>query len=330
MSARLPPTFRAWLEAELATSELTIEPLAPEASTRRFYRVKHDSDESHIAIHSPPESEQNEQFVTLSQVFRNGQVPVPQVHAFEASLGYLLVDDFGSTELLEAYQDPVRREQSVQFALNTLVDIQKVVDSRIPDYTSQRLHDELDIFCDWCSEKLLNLDAKPLKAIKSNLVTEIDEQPKVTVHRDYHCRNLLFQPHGIGIVDFQDALVGPCMYDLASLLFDCYFEHSRVDIERWVDGYLVSVKEASLPTIGSRHAVFRALELTALQRQLKAVGIFCRLWFLQKKKSHLPFVIPVLSRASHLAGRNGYLVLAHWLEEQVKPNLVREIAELLA
>ena len=319
-----------WLRSILGSDKFSVQPLVPEASTRRFYRVMVTSNGSYMAMHSPPATENNEQFVALSGIFRQHDVPVPSIHAFDQHQGLILVDDFGTVEFLDLYKDPAKRRRVVSLALEALVGIQAVSHQIVPVYTRERLLDELKIFDEWCCEKLLNLNINPVQAIADSLTSEIDDHPKMTVHRDYHCRNLLLQRGSLGIVDFQDALVGSCVYDLASLFHDCYFNHSNEDIANWTAEFQGMLKQTDLPCIEPESAFIRAIELTAIQRSLKATGIFCRLWFTQHKSTHLPFVIPVLQRTSNLAYRNELFELAAWLESDAIPRLTVEIRQLLS
>ena len=321
MSNDAPQALRDWIANTLGTDQFVLHPLVPEASTRRFYRLEPSQGQSRMAILAPPATENNEQFLAMAQVFGLNQVPVPQIHAHNLEQGYFLVDDFGSLELLQVYQDSVQRGYAIGLALDALVAIQSTQDAHVPPYTRQRLLDELSIFEEWCCGKMLGESAKPLSIIADPLTKEIDRQPKVTVHRDYHGRNLLLHGDRLGIVDFQDALVGSSVYDLASLLYDCYFEHNPEEIETWIDQFrLLAVKE-DLPCIQPRSAFVRALEVAAIQRMLKAVGIFCRLWFNQHKTTHLSYVLPVLARVTALAQRNELSPLSSWIDSRVIPNL---------
>ena len=328
MSNDVPLVLRNWLAKTLGTDRLEIHPLLPEASTRRFYRVESGQLQKKIAIHAPPATENNEQFVAMDQIFRQHEVPVPEIHATNLEQGFFLVEDFGSFEFLEVYQSSKQRSYAIGLALDALVAIQRTEDSRVPPYTRQRLLDELNIFEEWCCSKMLGTSAKPLNDIAQSLTTEIDLQPKVTVHRDYHSRNLLLDGDRLGIVDFQDALVGSCVYDLASLMYDCYFEHNHDEIEKWIDRFRTLLADADLPCIQPRPAFVRALEVAAVQRMLKAVGIFCRLWFTQRKKTHLQYVLPVLDRIVTLAYRNDLSSLGAWLDAYVKPDLLVALQKL--
>ena len=145
------------------------------------------------------------------------------------------------------------------------------------------------------------------------LVNNTRNQAQCCVHRDYHCRNLLYNDGQLGIVDFQDALVGPLSYDLATLLYDCYHKFSNQDVVRWRDYYLSQAPSQLDPISFSKD-----LEFSAVQRQLKAVGIFSRLDLRDGKPSHLPYIEPVLRQTHDLCMKHAALEpLAEWLGDVV-------------
>lgn len=281
-----------------------------------------------MAIHSPPETEKNELFVAMAEIFSRNHVPVPKIHAYEPKRGFLLVQDFGTVEFLHIYNDPDSLGQAIDLALEGLIAVQRTRDPSIEVYTRERLIDELGIFTEWVCGEMLGCAATPLNDIADVLTSEIDSHPKVTVHRDYHSRNLLLHGEHLGIVDFQDALVGSCVYDIASLLYDCYFEHNNKHIDTWIDAYRDKIGGISLPLIEPRSKFVRAMEITAMQRMMKAIGIFCRLWFKQRKGTHLAYAMPVLGRVITIANRNEFTTLANWLEQTVGPRLQQALARL--
>ena len=318
-----------WCAAHLPVRVRELTPLAVEASARRFWRVHSDEcPTTWIAMHSPPESENNPQFVTLSHVFRKKGVPVPEVHAFDAEQGYLLVEDFGSRLFLDEY--PGRDPSSlIMLAMKALVKIQRVKSAKIPPYEPERFHMELGIFREWTCKAMLQIAPTPLDDIEKFMVDLIVSQPRCTVHRDFHSRNLLLrpgQPSGsgeeasIGIVDFQDALVGPCTYDLASFAYDCYWEFTRLEVTACVTEAWLSLPQPLLRQIDTVLEFHDMTELVAVQRMLKAVGIFSRLSLNHRRNSHMGYVIPVLQRAGSIAVRHPELSdLGQWLLDRVVP-----------
>lgn len=268
-------------------------------------------------MYAPPQTENNEGFVRLANLYSHHGVPVPRIHAHCNVEGYFLVQDFGAREFLSVY--PLgSSDRAIELALEHLVQLQSIKSSEVPQYHRDRLFDEIEIFREWVCGELLSVDASPLDAVAMELVDRVDSQPKVLVHRDYHSRNLLLTPTGgLGIVDFQDSLIGPLAYDLASLLFDCYHQFSDEQIVRYLDRYRELSQEVDIPRFESADVLRRAVIDVAAQRQLKAIGIFVRLWLQREKTSHLRFVVPVTERVSDLAQAAGHRELSEWLAEDI-------------
>ena len=320
--------MRSWLVNHINLAAFTIESIIPEASTRQFWRLR-SSTASVIGILSPPATENNQQYCLLSDTFRAEQVPVPEVYAKDLEQGYLLVSDVGEQDISDSYT-PSLQDCVIEGALKILVRIQRIQSDNIPPYTTDRLRMELQIFEDWVCSRLLNVDSKPMAAASRHLIEYMNEQPKTTVHRDYHCRNLLFsEPDQFGVVDFQDALRGPAYYDLASLLYDCYYEFEPEDIARYIQNFIDMQAEQEIKYGKKPSMVSSAVEYCAIQRQLKAVGIFCRLAYIQKKTTHLEFVIPVLARIVKLCYQHPDLVdLGEWLQTDILPQVKRALPKL--
>jgi hypothetical protein len=277
-------------------------PLRVEASQRRFYRVHWRTDPdpattSFVVMSSPPERENNQQFVALAELFHRHGIGVPKLWAEDRSHGYFLMSDLGEVHFEDVY---ARHGPGAVLpaALETLHQLQQIRDPRVPPYTRARFEDELGIYVTWCLGTLLEVDPPgALGDVFERLVDATQAQPECCVHRDFHARNLLLTPTGdVGVVDFQDALMGPATYDLASLLRDCYHRFSEADVARWREVYL-----ARTPLRVDRSRFARDLDFTALQRQLKAVGIFARLHLRDGRGTHLVHIVPVLARIGELA-----------------------------
>ena len=298
-----------WLSSVLPPgTSYRLEALAPAASFRRFYRV-HLKSGSAIFMDAPAPQEDAARFVRLAHRFQRADVPVPDILAHHEPWGYVLMSDLGTRDLQAAYAAG-EADEAVHTAIEHLVRVQRIPAGEVPPYTSQRLADELQLFRHWFVEARLgrNMHAK-WGAFCQDIVQEIARQPQCVVHRDYHCQNLLLDEAGeFGVVDFQDALAGPALYDLASLLRDCYHRFDEASIARYLALYLeASAFEIAEPA--------RALDVTALQRQLKAIGIFARLALRDGKHTHVQHIAPVLSHASDVTKRLGYAELCSWLNE---------------
>jgi aminoglycoside/choline kinase family phosphotransferase len=306
----------------------TLSTLRAEASFRSFYRLKPSAGGSVVLMVSPPEKEQNEQFERLASVFGTAGIPVPSILAADRTRGWYLLTDLGSQELAGAYGTSAETA-AIEAALATLIRLQAVQDPAVPTYTQARFADELGIFAEWFAAAFLGRELPAaVEPVFRLLVTRMPGQIQCCVHRDYHCRNLLFDPNTgrFGVVDFQDALIGPASYDLASLLHDCYHNFSDQQVSHWRDWYL---EHSPLPLNPETFA--EDLTLTAIQRQLKAVGIFVRLRLRDGKTTHLEHVLPVLTGISRLAAPLPELApLSDWLAGLDRPNIAARIDALRA
>ncbi len=323
----------AWAQATLRTTSLTPQPLKAEASFRAFYRIEclmPDTGDpgSVVLMVSPPEKEQNAQFERLARVFGHSGLPVPAVLSSNPEEGWYLLSDVGRMDL-EAVYGTEQESEALELAIETLIRLQRVRDPAIPPYTTQRFTDELGIFREWFVEKLLKARLpEPVEAVFHTLVERTRSTPQCCVHRDYHCRNLLYDPacRQLGIVDFQDALMGPVGYDLASLLHDCYHEFTDADVQRWINFYLSST-DLDLDPV-----TFPAdVDHLAVQRQLKAVGIFARLRLRDAKTTHLAHILPVLDHLQRLTPRYAPLEpLARWLKGLNREAIAGRLTDLAA
>lgn len=318
------------------SSQFDYQALKAEASFRSFYRVHVHPEGSPpstaILMISPPEREQNARFETLAAVFEGQHIPVPRILARHRDHGWYLLSDLGGDDLQAIYDAAAaeapakasageegpcrqaakqRQAAALTAAIDTLARLQQVRNPAIPPYTPERLTDELGIFSEWFAGRALGAEVPPsVLPVLGGLVDRAAGQRQCCVHRDYHCRNLLFNDGRLGIVDFQDALMGPLSYDLASLLHDCYHTFSAEEVAHWMRYYLSIVPGGHDPEI------FQAdLEQMAVQRQLKAVGIFARLKLRDGRSTHLVHIAPVLDHVRLLARRHPALSpLADWLD----------------
>jgi len=313
----------AWVEETLDTKGIELARLPVEASTRHFFRVS-TGVSTFVAMLSPPDTEDNPRFARLTDLFRNHGLRTPQVHAADFDCGMLLLEDLGERDFAAAYAAG-EIDAPLDAAVNALVRLQSVSSDDIPPYTTTRFADELAIFTDWLLGRFVGVDVpKAYAGVADTLIEATQTVPQRTVHRDYHCRNLIWRnDSSVGIVDFQDALVGPCCYDIASLLRDCYVEFDETRVATWRRRFF------ELAELECEESAFqRAFDLTAIQRQLKAVGIFARLYLNRGRASHLRDIVPVLRRVSRL-GRNypETAEFAAWIAVELTPRVALRLEE---
>ena len=324
-----------WAAKAVAAENVRLVPLPAEASTRQFFRVvctpatpgvaADPARSATIAMHSPPATEDTARFIRLAERLRSHGLTTPAIYAVDLARGFVLMEDLGDTDFAAAYANG-HIEAPLEAAIRALAVLQTMPVGDIPPYTEERFVDELSIFAEWLVERFLGLSLPAhFDATRRTLVAATQSVPRCVVHRDYHCRNLIWRADGtVGIVDFQDALVGPACYDIASLLRDCYVAFDEADVARWRRRFFdLARPDCDAPTFE------RAFDLTAIQRQLKAAGIFARLYLSRERRSHLGDIVPVLGRIAKLARRYPETTeLAAWLGDDVVPAAARRMNDL--
>lgn len=324
---------RAWLSHLPIAAKLNLNSLRPassDASFRRYFRLdlKPTVDESGIASYivmdAPPDREDCRPFVRIAELLRARGVHTPQLLAQDLDQGFLLLSDLGNTTFSDAIgpaaaAGPVLPSPSLtglyHQALSTLVQLQRPAaiepfrTEDLPVYDDARLQTEMRLFPDWYIAKhkqtsLSAAEAKALQGVFDRLSAAARTQAQVLVHRDYHCRNLMVLPDGTpGVLDFQDAVMGPITYDLVSLLRDAYVtwpEDLQID---WAARYWDQARRAGLPVPERFDAFWQDLEWMGLQRSLKVLGIFARLAYRDGKDRYLADLPRVLRHTLAVAER---------------------------
>ncbi len=324
--------LRAWVVDICAASGIGLaqdwqcQPVSGDASFRRYFRLI-SGEQSWILMDAPPEKEASLPFVKIADNWYSQGIKVPQVIAADLSLGYMLLSDLGDEQYLQ-HLHADSADDLYSRALDELLLIQaagEVEGYHLPDYDEALLQREMALFHDWFLQDLLGLTLKPgvehlWKEVCGQLVNSALAQPQVAVHRDYHSRNLMVCGDSLGVIDFQDAVIGPVTYDLVSLLRDCYIAWPDMKVYGWVDQYAASLENAGVLSQFDRTEFYYWFDLMGVQRHLKASGIFARLKLRDGKDGYLAdiprtlhYIIRVCSRYQDL------LTFAAWLSEVVVP-----------
>jgi aminoglycoside/choline kinase family phosphotransferase len=260
---------------------------------RRYFRVTFDDATTLVVMDAPPSHEDVRPWLHVQQLFHDAGAHVPEVLAQDLERGYLLLADLGSTTYLAALNEGADADTLYRAAIDTLIDIQR--GSRpdtLPAYDRALLKRELDLFPDWYIGKHVAIDfgtteRNALETVFEKILAVNLTEPAVHVHRDYHSRNLMVGSDRPGVIDFQDAVHGPISYDLASLFKDAYVEWEEERTIDWLARYWEKAKKAGLPVRADFGEFFRDYEWMGVQRHVKVLGIFARLYHRDGKGGYL-------------------------------------------
>ncbi len=290
----------------------SLQPASSDASFRRYFRIAADGG-TLIVMDAPPPMENVRPFVRVAALLAAGGVQVPQVLDRDEEQGFVLLSDLGSTTYLQAISaQPDRADALMRDALSALVALQRIDGaSVVPAYDSALLQRELDLFPEWFVHKhhghaLTDAQRSALQRVFAALIDNNLAQPQVLVHRDWHSRNLMVTPErNPGVLDFQDAVIGPITYDLVSLLRDAYIAWPEEQQLDWAIRYWERARKAGLPVAADAADFYRDLDWMGLQRALKVLGIFARLYHRDGKAQYLDDLPVVLQHARLVATRYG-------------------------
>jgi N-acetylmuramate 1-kinase len=333
----------SWLTRDLGWRIGRITVASEDASFRRYFRVSRgDVDpaawapraDTLIVMDAPPGKEDVAPYLKVSALLEQAGAHVPHVHAADVKRGLVVMEDLGSTQYLSLLKTGRGVDKLYGDALTTLANIQvrglRAAQSLEP-YDRAPLERELNLMPEWFFGKHLDIELTPeeralITVTFEFLINEALLQPQVFVHRDYHSRNLMVLPattnSGPGVIDFQDALRGPIGYDLVSLLKDCYISWSRERVERWVRGYRRVLGNLGANVGDSEYQFMRWFDLIGVQRHIKVLGIFARLWHRDGKIGYLADLPLVLEYVRDACRRYPELVeFERWLAWRIAPAL---------
>jgi N-acetylmuramate 1-kinase len=288
-----------WLASLFGARDFVVTTASADASFRRYFRVSRQG-QTWIAMDAPPGKEDMGPYVRVAAMLVDVGVNAPRVLERDDTQGFLLNSDLGSRTYLAELDAGGDAERLYNDAIEALVAIQSRAGryaAQLPPYDDALLRREMGLFPEWFCDKHLSLklngqETAGLAKTFDLLVAECLRQPQVFVHRDYHSRNLMvcdgkaYGPNP-GILDFQDAVLGPVTYDLVSLLRDSYVAWPIERVHAWVRRYRDSARRSGLDVGASEAEFLRWFDLMGVQRQLKVLGIFARLYHRDGKSGYL-------------------------------------------
>lgn len=326
-----------WLTRLFGARDFSIAPASADASFRRYFRVTRQG-HTWVAMDAPPGKEDMGPYIRVSAMLTDVGVNAPRVLHQDEVQGFLLNTDLGSRTYLAELQAGGDAERLYRDAIAALVAIQARAGQHaktLPPYDDALLRREMGLFPEWFCHKHLGLQLSETEVVGlantfDTLAAEALTQPRVFVHRDYHSRNLMVtdgvahdrggQGANPGILDFQDAVLGPVTYDLVSLLRDSYVAWPIERVQAWIERFRDSARRSGV-NVGTDAAQFqRWFDLMGVQRQLKVLGIFARLYHRDGKPGYLQDLPRTLGYVRQVAGRYRDLeFLASFIERRIVP-----------
>ncbi len=292
----------SWARDQLANPGLEPRPASVDASFRRYFRVQ-SGDKSYILMDAPPEHEDSAPYIHAARALLDLGLNVPEILAQDLGRGFLLLSDLGDrtylSELSAANADHLYND-----ALAALISLQTGTcrdPDYFPKYSRDLLRGEMELFRLWYVPHRVGLFlSDEQNSIIDNTFSLLADaalaQPQVWVHRDYHSRNLMVTEHNNpGILDFQDAVLGPVAYDLVSLLRDCYITWPESKVDDWIQTYHGLALQAEVPITADEQEFRSWFDFIGVQRHIKVLGIFARLYHRDGKANYLDDLPAVLS-----------------------------------
>ena len=313
--------FKQWIGEQLKSDDFNVQALRNDASFRSYYRVT-QPDFSYVVMDAPPDREKTDIFVDIATRWHAEALPVPKVYAWQKEKGYVMLSDFGDTLLLDVLNED-NVEKYYEQAINLLVQLQKQAPEHLPLFDESYIRIELGLFPEWFCSKLLLMtlndsEKSMIESLNQQLVANCLIQPQVIIHRDFHSRNLMIlnQSEHFGLIDFQDAMIGPLSYDLVSILKDCYISWPRARIEKWVKNYFDKIK--SRYGLDDFQAFLKWFDWTGLQRHLKVLGIFSRLKIRDNKPHYINDIPRIMDYVLDVTARyQEFSDFDEWLRKKI-------------
>ena len=291
MNTQREQLIQTWLQAVLQSDQFEISFLAGDASFRRYARIKLQN-KTYMLMDAPPEKEDCIPFVSIDEFFDGHGIRVPHIIAKNLTQGLLLLEDFGDVVLSTLLNDETVDQYYAQ-SFKQLIELQQIDGkNHLPAYSYEKLMTEMRLLTEWMLPSLnIQPTEQQLETIEQAfdfLAIEATQQPQVIVHRDFHSRNLMKidNEQELGVIDFQDAVIGADTYDLISITRDAYVQWNAERVYEWFEVFY-NLLPAAAKENRSFEQFKRDADLMAIQRHLKILGIFVRLFERDGKSGYL-------------------------------------------
>lgn len=320
MSTALSREISQFIAKTVGTPDFECLQLAGDASTRKYYRVVHDSQSLVLMSWEPFGDPNSYPFLNVQAHFAKMDVRVPKVVALDPSLGVVLLEDLGDLTLERKFWENQNQELALPFyqqAVDEIVKIHFLASKPVqPPSVCQQIQFDTAKFMwemNYAREhflekvggvKLSDKDQKTLQAEFTDICETLDKQPKFVCHRDYHSRNLMLKLGRIYVIDFQDARLGPVQYDLVSLVHDSYVNLSSESIRAIIKDY--TAKAAATGPRGAIRPDFDEIfQVQTIQRCFKACGSFASFYNMRNDTRYLKYIKNTASLVAHTLNDSG-------------------------
>jgi len=318
-----------WLATASPNKIVKLVPMIGDASFRRYFRLYTEGD-TYVVMDAPPGVEDVLRFMRIANVLNAHGLEAPHIFAQDAQNGFLLLSDFGDMTYLNALQThaPTPLYHKALQALAVLYRCDQQSPFTLPHFTHAIMQTEWELHQRWFLQGLLGLETvdHSLQLSYDILVENALLQPQVFMYRDFHAGNLMLLPDGkVGLLDFQDAFIGPITYDLASLLRDCYVDWPKQQIIEWALFYYSLLHSQGVLNDISELQFLRWFDLMGIQRHLKTLMTFARKALRDNTKHYLSFVPRTLNYIISVSQLYDELApLADYYEDTVLPLFKRQ------
>ncbi|RKR06599.1 hypothetical protein C7446_0580 [Kushneria sinocarnis] len=340
MDTRLD-ALRLWVAQRhrLTPDTLDLDVIADDASFRRYFRLTLPDGHTRILMDAPPEREDCRAFIEIASHWHQAGLPVPRIDEADIEAGFIELQDLGDVMLRSRLQELMRHHAPttsgvpnevmtrMQQAIELAVEVAAQPANRLPAYDADWLGMELDLFPQWCLHWLSLEAPDEWPALRDTLIRAMTDQPQVTVHRDFHPQNLMCHQDRLWIIDFQGAVYGPLTYDPASLLRDRNLAWPQTAQQHWIEAWHQRARRQGVIEPMPAGAVHELVDLSATQRSLKVLGLFCRLAHRDGKPRYLRLLPLFANHVMEGLGHQRFTAFRHWFAHTFMPRLDARLAE---
>jgi N-acetylmuramate 1-kinase len=300
----IPPGAAPDFLAKAGWGGAAIDPLAGDASFRRYFRIRGEG-RTAVLMDAPPQHENSRPFLAVADHLHALGLAAPRILARDLDQGLILLEDFGDDRMKEVIEaDPPREQRLYAAAIDLLRDLHRHPAGPLPPYDLAVYQREAALFPDWYMPAVGLAAPSGYAEAWAAVLAPIADDRSVTVLRDYHAENIMLLPDGnLGLLDFQDALAGHPAYDLVSLLQD-----ARRDVAP-------DLETAMLARYGAMDGA--AYAVLGAQRNAKILGIFTRLWKRDGKPRYLAYQPRVWAYLERDLSHPALAPVRRWFEAHV-------------